>query len=78
MRTTTVTLEDDAYELLKRASRPGESFSQTVRRLATRRGSILDFWGMWSELSEREVRNVRAIRSHSRARDLARQSKALE
>ncbi len=32
MATKTVTLELDAYEKLKAAKRPGESFSATVRR----------------------------------------------
>ncbi len=32
MATKTITLELDAYEMLKAARRPGESFSATVRR----------------------------------------------
>lgn len=33
MVSTTISLERSAYESLKRAKLPGESFSQTVRRL---------------------------------------------
>ena len=33
MRTKTISLEVDAYEKLKAAKRPGESFSATVRRM---------------------------------------------
>ena len=32
MATKTITLEIDAYEKLKRAKRPGESFTEVVRR----------------------------------------------
>jgi len=37
MGTRTISLSDDAYESLSAAKRPGESFSDVVRRLARRR-----------------------------------------
>ena len=38
MATKTISLELDAYEKLRAAKRPGESFSATVRRAAARFG----------------------------------------
>lgn len=41
MGTRTISLADDAYEALSRMRKPGESFSDVVRRL-TRRRSLTD------------------------------------
>lgn len=42
--TKVVSLADDAYEALRKARRPGESFSDVARRLGAtdRRGALLD------------------------------------
>lgn len=37
MPSKTVSLENEAFDLLKREKQPGESFSQTVRRLIRER-----------------------------------------
>jgi predicted CopG family antitoxin len=46
----TISLSDEAYEILKKAKRNGESFSQVVIRLASRR-SLDDFVGCISKES---------------------------
>lgn len=47
MGTKTISLEDSAYEKLRGAKRPGESFSDVVRRiLGGREPSFSDFRGV--------------------------------
>ncbi|TLZ66618.1 MAG: hypothetical protein E6K16_01875 [Methanobacteriota archaeon] len=47
MGTKTISLEDSAYEKLRGAKRPGESFSDVVRRiLGGREPSFSDFRGI--------------------------------
>ncbi|MBI1969821.1 antitoxin VapB family protein [Candidatus Woesearchaeota archaeon] len=50
--TRVISLSDDAYELLKKLKRPGESFSKVVLRTykkeeVGKKWSILDFFGKW-------------------------------
>jgi predicted CopG family antitoxin len=40
MATKTISLETDAYQLLKREKKPRESFSQVVRRMARERPAL--------------------------------------
>jgi predicted CopG family antitoxin len=69
MSPKTVALDQESYDLLAKEKRAGETFSETVKRLAMRKGSILDYWGMWGEMSEHEVADVRALRAGGRKRD---------
>ena len=45
MPSKTISVADDAYELLRKSKRPGESFSDVIRRLSGRR-SLLDLVGI--------------------------------
>ena len=75
MSPKTVALDEESYGLLAKEKRTGETFSETVRRLATRKGSILDYWGMWNEMTEAEVEVVRGLRGKGQERDRARMAK---
>lgn len=61
--TKTISLSDEAYEMLSRAKRPGESFSDTTMRLARRAAQERLFdpdFGV--EMSDEEVEaEIRAI-----------------
>lgn len=46
MRFRTVSLADDAYKRLAALRRPGESFSDVVRRLAPPRRSLTELFGL--------------------------------
>ncbi len=59
MDTTTIALDREAYALLRDAKRVGESFSQTVKRLARSRTPLSHFAGSWSDLTEKEVQTIR-------------------
>lgn len=75
MSPKTVALDEESYDLLAKEKRTGETFSETVKRLATRKGSILDYWGMWNELTEPEAEVVRSLRVSGRKRDLERMAR---
>lgn len=70
MASRTVALDDEAYELLKRQKRAEESFSDAVKRLARPRRPITSFGGMWSDMSERERKELN--RTYSELRDADR------
>ena len=41
----TIMVSDEVYEMLKKMKLPGESFSDVIKRLIKRRGSLLDIAG---------------------------------
>ena len=53
----TISLDEKAYQLLRREKRPGESFSAVVRRIAKRRPPLASFGGAWTEMP-RETREA--------------------
>lgn len=54
-----VALAEDAYNLLAAQKKPGESFSDVVRRLAGR-PNPLDYVGAWADIPEVEIRKLKA------------------
>ena len=68
METTSIAVDREAYELLRNQKRPGESFSQVVKRLARNRRPLASFVGAWKDLPEKTVREIQANRK--RLRDL--------
>jgi len=51
--TKTISLSDEAYELLRRHKLASESFSDTVMRLARRGGKLSEVIGLYPELRGR-------------------------
>ena len=47
-------LDQEAYDLLRRSKKAGESFSETVKRLARPRRPLSDFAGIWVEMGPKE------------------------
>ena len=66
MGTKTITIMDDAYELLSRNKRKDESFSDVVRREFSKKGSILDLAGAWSDLSDKDAEEMEKAIKKSR------------
>ena len=64
----TISVTEDVYELLSKMKLKGESFSDTIRRLSRRR-SLADCAGLWSEVSEGEMdafwESVRELRKRT-------------
>lgn len=54
MTSKTISVSEDAYELLKKMKLKGESFTEAIRRLARRR-RLADCAGLWSDVSEKEM-----------------------
>ena len=60
MATKTLTITEDAYEMLKRQKGESESFSQVIRKLAMRKGDIMQFYGAWKDLmSDKEAKQMK-------------------
>ena len=54
MTSKTISVSEDAYELLKKMKLKGESFTETIRRIAKRR-RLTDCAGLWSDVPEEEM-----------------------
>ena len=54
MPSKNISITEDVYRLLSRMKLEGESFSDTIRRLA-KRSSLADCAGLWSDLPEEEM-----------------------
>jgi predicted CopG family antitoxin len=57
MTSKTISVSEDAYELLKKMKLKGESFTETIKRLAKRR-RLTDCAGLWSDVSEAEMEAI--------------------
>jgi predicted CopG family antitoxin len=53
-----VALAEDAYRLLASHKKPGESFSDVVRRLAGR-PNPMDFIGAWKDIPPKEIAEMK-------------------
>lgn len=54
----TIAVADDVYAILTREKRGEESFSEVIRRLARKKGSLLEFAGAWKEIPDDEFREM--------------------
>ncbi len=60
MDVKTVALDPEAYNLLRRQKRRGESFSDVVKRIARNPRPLSDFAGAWKEeMSEEDIRKIK-------------------
>jgi predicted CopG family antitoxin len=69
MESTSIAVDREAYDLLRSQKRPGESFSQVVKRLAGNRRPLASFVGAWKELPEKTLREIQANRKRMRELD---------
>ena len=69
MESTSVALDREAYNLLKSQKRPGESFSQVVKRLIGRPAPLSSFAGIWKDMPEKLFRALEENRKRLRELD---------
>lgn len=58
MGVKTITVSLEAYEALLRVKRPGESFSDVILRLVKKHKNIMDYAGLWKDVSDEEIKKV--------------------
>jgi predicted CopG family antitoxin len=71
MATKTITIMEDAYEKLKRAKLPDESFTDVINRKFSNDGSFMEYFGSWDDKFANSVRKViEEGRKRSKKRDI--------
>jgi len=66
MATKTITIMEDAYELLKRRKGPDESFTEVIRKMDAGKGRLSDYAGAWKDMTDEEEKamwkHIRSIK----------------
>ena len=79
MGTKTIAIMDDVYERLVALKARGESFSEELRRLMNTKKGIMEFAGIWKDMSEKEVKEMKIeitkLRKGTRLDELKRKMK---
>jgi len=59
----TITVSEEAYEILASHKKPGESFTEVIKRVLgdRKKKSIMDYWGAWEGTDEEFERIFREI-----------------
>jgi len=73
MAAKTVALDHEAYALLAKAKRQGETFSDVVKRTVRPRRPLTDFAGAWKRMDRKLWAEVNATIEKGRRPDEARQ-----
>jgi predicted CopG family antitoxin len=71
----TIALDREAYGLLARAKRPGETFSDVVKRTVRPRRPLTDFAGAWKDVDPAKIAELKAWIVEGRRPDSARQQR---
>ena len=70
----TIALDPEAYEILAKSKRPGETFSAVVKRLLRPRPALSSFAGAWKDVPKERMDEVRKLILASRQKDRAREA----
>lgn len=69
MTTKTITIMEDAYELLKKSKKPDESFSDVIRREFSSKKKMTDFFGEWRDFDVEPIKKrIGENRKHNEKR----------
>lgn len=69
MAQKTIALDQEAYDLLRKQKRVGESFGDVVKRLLRKRRSFLDFAGAWEDVPKEDLDRIREFLRRGREID---------
>ena len=64
MGVKTLTITEEAYQLLAREKKTKESFSEVIKRLTNERGKLTDSLGTWKMDDQEEERIFSKLESH--------------
>jgi predicted CopG family antitoxin len=59
MGTKTISIMDDAHDLLVRNRMGDESFSEVIRRILGKKRKIMEFAGAWKNVSDKEAERMK-------------------
>ena len=59
MTTKTITIKEEVYHKLVALKTAEESFSDEIERILERKRDIMDFWGVWKDMSEEETMQLK-------------------
>jgi len=59
MASKTISVTEDVYRLLSMMKLKSESFSEMLVRLAKKKGSLSECAGLWEDMSEEEIEELR-------------------
>ena len=64
MGVKTLTITEEAYQLLAREKKTKESFSEVIKRLTNERGKLTDSLGTWTMDDQEEQRIFSKLETH--------------
>ena len=64
MGVKTLTITEEAYQLLAREKKAKESFSEVIKRLTNERGKLTDSLGTWKMNDQEEERIFSEFKTH--------------
>ncbi|MEE9237159.1 MAG: antitoxin VapB family protein [Thermoplasmata archaeon] len=73
--TKTISLDQQAYRILRLSKRKGESFSDVVKRLATKGKPLSKYAGSWKGMPDDLKEAIQRFRKDARRRDRQRSAR---